>query len=237
MYTIEYIDQYMDEKLDKIGSDYFPLPVKFKEFEKATWDFMRENTGFSEATQEISDDLHTLVNTATIGLEQMPWPRLDEYRADHPANYHRLITAKPMYEVSRDNEPGQSRFEDDQQRTLVDNLIIKEIRIVKQGQDQKLERNPNTEPTEQYPILYRDADRFRIKFGSVTQDYSALRVVYYREPRFGNIQVLTSIGVDLPKLSVEKIMDRACSALRFRAGDKDAAPNYQFDQTFGKRRG
>ena len=232
MYTIEYIDTAMDERLDKIGSDYFPLPVKFRAFEQATWDFIRETTGFAEATQEISDDLHTLVRERNLTLNQFPYPEAHKFFCQHPTDYHRLITARPLYEIPALGTGGP------EQRAVYDNTIMKKLQIKKWGQNQIVDRNPHTEATEEYPVLYRRASQFLLEFQKgLTRDYDVLEIIYYKEPTFGDIELAESFAVDLPELSVQKIMDRACSALRFRTGDDHAPTNYQFDQTFGKRRG
>ena len=56
-YTVSYCDRFMDELLDKMGSDYFPLPIKLSRFESITLNFIRESSTFLEATQELSDDI------------------------------------------------------------------------------------------------------------------------------------------------------------------------------------
>ena len=50
-YTVSYCDRFMDELLDKMGSDYFPLPIKLSRFESITLNFIRESSTFLEATQ------------------------------------------------------------------------------------------------------------------------------------------------------------------------------------------
>ena len=232
-YTIDEIDKKLDQELDKLGSDYFPLPVKFVQFKKAVYDFIRETTGFSEATQEISDDIHTLVRTAAVAMDPIVVANSVAFRMDYPPQYHRLIDVFPRYLI----EENTSRASIDQRENF-GNEVLKKVSIIKHGQFAINQRNPNKQASDEYPIVLRKSDNIQIHFSAdSTIDYTGALITYYKEPAFGDIHNPSDIAVDLPPLSVEKILDRTASALRFIAGDPDAMSNYQFDQTFGKRRG
>lgn len=239
-YTIEYVDNYLDNELDKLGSDYFPLPIKLYQFRKATYDFIRENTGFSEATQEISDDIKSLVRFQNRVLTQEYYPRENIFRCPYPLDYHRLITLMPLYEVEAPFSGSGITLdnEDPNERGTFDNTKFKRLTIAKLGQLEVHLRNPHNEPTEEYPLVLRKDDYMEIHFQKgVSTNYTRARILYYKEPTFGDEENLQDIIVDLPKLSVEKIIDRTANSLRFIAGDVHAESNYRFDQTFGKRRG
>jgi len=218
-YTLEDCDLYMDEKLDKMGSDYFPLPIKLSQFQKATYDLIRESTVFIEASQEISDDIIDLLvdNVQKDMTQDILNPNI--WYADRPDDYIRLVTADPYY---INNAKLTKKF--------------KLISIIKTGQYNAFKRDPNREPTPEYPMVLRVDNKIKFDFG--TDDgtvYSKAIFSYVKEPTFANEDDLTKRIVNLPNIAIEKILDRTCSALRTIVGDPSAVSNYQFDQTFGKR--
>lgn len=232
-YTIQYCDDYMDQKLDKLGSDYFSLPIKFMQFKEATWDFIRESTKFAEATQEVSDDINTLVKISYQSLIHLTGTQDRYWECNYPSDYHRLISTIPMY-VDFDSK----LISEDYQPEDLENEKINEIRIIKLGQEDYYQRSPNKEATPEYPLVLRLNKKLRFNFGiDDGTEYKKAKIVYYSAPVFGDENDLSNIIVNLPELTIQKIMDRACSALRTITGDEHAQLNYQFDQTFGKRKG
>ena len=234
-YTIEYCDNQLDQKLDKMGSDYFSLPIKLMQFRKATWDIIRESTVFSEATQEISDDIHTLVGINYQVMTQLSGTNAHYWECSFPASYHRLISTTPLFYPS--STPASAKTVDPNPNDLINDLI-REVKITKLGQENAFNRSPNKKAEPEYPLVLRLSEKLRFNFGidDGTQ-YVKAKIVYYSEPEFGDENDLSNIIVNLPKLTIEKIMDRTASALRMITGDEHAQLNYQFDQTFGKRKG
>lgn len=218
-YSLESCDKYMDEELDKMGSDYFPLPIKLNQFQKATYDFIRENTKFVEGNQEISDDIKTLlVPKVYVDLSQ----DADEpnvWNAVQPSDYFRLVYAEPYYGST---SPYQKKF--------------KRVTILKLGQKQSYERDPFRNSTHEYPNLIRHGNGFYFDMG--TNDgtvYTKAKIGYIKNPTFATEQQLSTRIVDLPNLSIERIIDRTTNALRVIAADPTWQDNYQFDNTFGKK--
>lgn len=217
-YTVDYCDKYMDELLDKLGSDYFPMDIKFGRFVTATLDFIRENTTYLEATQEISDDIKPLLVSGKW-MVMIPNSTTGYYEMAEPTDYLRLLSIEPYAKIN-----GQ----------LVKKF--KKIDIVKEGQRRAYERDPHREATPAYPHIYRTANMFEINVGQDADRYDTAKISYIKQPTFGNINVGTSVLVNLPPIAVEKIMLKTTEALRFTTADETAASIYQFDQTFGKRR-
>lgn len=78
-----------DELLDKMGSDYFPLPIKLSRFESITLNFIRESSTFLEATQRLSDDIVELSNSKTIniGAKDQLYMGKKFYKIPYPSDY------------------------------------------------------------------------------------------------------------------------------------------------------
>lgn len=227
MYTLDYVDKYLDEKLDKMGSDYFPLPIKFNFFKTATLDLIRESTKFIEVTQEISDDIKDLiVIDSFVDLVPKMIERVDstlvpsyEYHCAYPDNYLRLISIKPLYE---DGNVYKTKF----------NVV----NIIKEGQDIIYNRDPFKKPTMEYPNVFRKEDFIQIDFGDKnTLIYPKAYLSFVKKPTFADINNMNDRIVDLTDISIEKIIDRTANSLRFKTADSAASSNYQFDNTFGKR--
>lgn len=241
-YTLGYCDKLMDQMLDKMGSDYFPLPIKLLQFRKATYDLIRETTVFLETTQEISDDIKPLVNEKYSTLVQMTQPNL--WHCDEPDDYHRLISAEPFYP---DPAYKNSKIPEEKKPLF---KKYKKINIIKVGQKIAHDRDPYKKPTPEYPTVRRMGEKFRFDFGyDDGTEYSLAFLTYIREPNFGFEEfksgktaqlpaqqfVLTNIIVDLPPVTIQKIIGRTVNALRASSGDPSFPQNYQFEQTFGKR--
>lgn len=221
-YTLDECDKYMDDELDKMGSDYFPLPIKLRQFQKATYDFIRENSKFLEGTQEISDNIKPLVVDTEQSMIHRPSSFKDHiWIIEEPDDYLRLISTMPYYE-----ENGTYK------------TITKKVSIAKRGQGQSFERDPFRVPNNQYPLLYRIENVFKFDFGENRENinYSLAAFSYIKQPDFALEDELDKRIVNLPNISIEKIIDRATNSLRVISGDDDAIRNLQFDQTFGNPR-
>jgi hypothetical protein len=217
MYTIDYFEKHIDSLTDKLGSDLFPLVMKMERFQMCTFDFLRETTKWLEATQEISDDIKPLIKHAVL-------PTISEgagvFIAAEPNDYYRLISIVPLVNVGSGNRIQKA----------------KKVYIVKEGQRQAYERDPHRKPSGLYPHVYRYAKVFEIKVESNNVDViDQAKIVYVKTPTFGNIFNPSDIIVDLPISAVEQICLKTADSLRFTAGDEAAGPNYQFNNTYGKR--
>jgi hypothetical protein len=242
-YTIEYCDVLMDQELDKLGSDLVTLPLKLMQFRKATYDFIRETVKYIEITQEVSDDLKSLLRYTTLPMVANGTP--GQWQVLDPNDYHRLITAEPFY------APNPNQNQNLQNKSSIPaNTFLKKyktIRIIKLGQEVAYNRDQFKKPTHEYPTVQRLSGKVLFDFGSDDGTlYKNARISYVKEPNFGfdeslmlnpnanYIIPMQNVIVDLPPISIHKIIDRATNSLRFILGSQSSAENYTFDQTFGK---
>lgn len=217
-YTIDYCDNHLDSLTDKLGSDYFPLPVKMGRFVTMTYDFLRENAEWFEANQEVSDDIKPLVVRMEVNSVAVPNSNLNLFEVAEPANYFRLLSLVPL--IVNGNSPIQR---------------AKTIKIIREGQRDAYIRDPFRRPIPSEPHITRRSNFFEINVGPNSDNYTKAMLSYIKKPTFGNINNLNEIIVNLPDLAIEKIMLKTAASLRFTTSDESANDIYLFDRTFGKR--
>ena len=216
-YTIEECDRYLDELTDKLGSDYFPLPIKFGRFITWTYDFIHENLSYFELNQETSDDLKNLLirqKNILTGIIS----RRGVYVMAEPINYFRLVSIVPYARIHNKNV-----------------VLAKKVKIVKEGQRLALERDPFNKPEPSYPTVCRLQNIFEINTGDLVNNYSEAEITYVKKPKFGDMDNINDRIVDLPDSVIERILLKTAESLRFTTSDESSADIYNFDQTFGKK--
>lgn len=218
-YTLDWCDRYLDELLDKMGSDLFPLPIKMNRFITIALDFVRETTEYIESSQEISDDIKTLIVRSKYSVIQ-DTSESNLWNLPEPTDYMRLISLVPLFLDPVDGFEKQKS---------------KKVSIVKEGQRESYKRDPFRTPTHEYPQVFRHGNLFKIDVGDSSVNYIKAILSYVKKPSFAEIDELDKRIVNLPDISIEKILLKTADALRFTSGDATAATNYQFTQTFGKR--
>ena len=216
IYTVGYCDKFLDELLDKMGSDYFPIDVKFGRFVSITYDFIREHTTYLEASQELSDDLKPLIIRANSIMT--PTSEQGVWEVAEPIDYIRLISLEPYAFIGGEEVRK-----------------FKKVYINKEGQRVVYERDVFRKPSPLYPQVYRIGNFFEIRVGNDADTYQRARLSYVKHPTFGNINDDDSVLLNLPAIAMEKILLKTAESLRFTTADETASSIYQFDQTFGKR--
>lgn len=210
-YSLIWCNRYMDELLDKMGSDLFPLPVKFNRFKTICLDFIRESTEYLETSQEISDDIRPLLVKRDFPISK----HRDGFLLPIPDNYIRLISIMP--------------------NTEDDGPIAKKVSILREGQYQSYKRDPYRTPNDDYPSVFRNSDGFFIDVGKTRHHYNTATLAYIAQPVYADIQNPNDRIVNLPDISIEKILLKTCDSLRITTSDVSGATTYQFSQTFGKK--
>ena len=215
-YTIAECDKYLDELTDKLGSDYFPIDIKFGRFVTMTYDFIRNNSNYLETSQEISDDLKNILIRRNHVMNATSVPGV--YEIAEPADYFRLISVEPFARVNG-----------------VDVKKFKKVNIIKEGQRIAYERDPFREPSSFYPSIFRIANIFEVNVGNDPDPYLNAKVSFLKKPTFGDINDDNARILNLSDIAIEQILLKTAQSLRFTTGDETAASVFQFDQAFGKR--
>lgn len=198
-YTVEYCDKFMDELLDKMGSDFFPRPIKLRRFESVTLQFIRETTAFLEATQEISDDIvdlvvsldRSLVNGKTHSFMGKPF-----YKIVYPSDYIRLLNVFPI---------AKKGFETDF-----------EVKLYKLSNLATNLLNPFRKAEEGRVNIYRIDGSAIIDTNIPLQSASFM---YVKKPTFGVNS--KDIMVNMGDLMVDRLMQKTCVSLKATSSDSD----------------
>lgn len=212
-YTVQKLYTKVLEGADKMGSDFFPISYVMNKLETATHDFIGETVKFIENTQEIRDDLRTLYKPFKENL--IDDPNDSDYKVMALADdYQHLMSAK-----------------------VIDaNVTVRKTRIIRHGQVDIYQDNPNKKATAVYPIvvLYNDYLRI-ISPGNPVQ----VTGFYVKQPTFGDFSVHDNIeneiAVDLPEFAVDKIIKTIINDIFVSTGDERANIQYEQKETYRKR--
>lgn len=204
-YNVEDFDRKMDELLDKMGSDYFPLPIKLSRFETILLQHIRETTNFFEATQELSDDLVAISTTVPISLgagKNFLYMAKRFYKAPYPEDYMRFLNIYPYSESSGVPQLGNT-------------YQIKYYRI---GHFASNERNPFRKAKGDTINVYRMDNSVLI---DTENTFTHVSFTYVRKPVIG--KNLTDEIVNFSDLIVDKLMQKTAVHLRTTTSDQDSA--------------
>lgn len=210
-YTVADFDRIMDELLDKMGSDYFSLPIKLSRFRIIVLNHVRETTQFLEATQELSDDL------VAISVSK-PFPLLSKdhtymgknfYRVIFPTDYLRFLNVNP-YKLNA-------------KKTY-------EIKYYKIGNFNQNERNPFRKAKAERVNVYRIDDSIII---DTTEVFDECYMTYIEKPIIGIN--LTDIILNFSDMIVDKLMQKTAVHLRTTTSDQDAAYLDDYTERLGQK--
>jgi hypothetical protein len=218
-YSLEWCDQYLDSLLDKMGSDYFPLPVKLDRFITITYDFIHKQTKDLEINQGASDQIKNILvrRRFTITKDALE-PLKNIWNVPEPADYFRLVGLLPVI-----NQSGN------------DMIKAKKPATLQEGQAISYARDPFRKASAEYPNVFRLENFFKIDVGDDTTVYDNCLVSYVKEPLFADGNNLTNRIVNLSNVAIEKILLKTADSLRVTTGDVTAASTYQMTQSFGKK--
>ena len=195
---------------DKMGSDYFPLPVFLNFFETATYDFVGEKLKIIEKTQEVTDDIRPLIIPKDITIIQDP-NQQGKYIAGLPSDYLRVVAYSVLY-----SDGSECRRAD----------------LLRHAQKNHARLNPNTKPTKDYPIILQFDSTFQIDSGNTIP--SKFRLTYCKKPKFATTGEPTIRIVNLPDDAIEKILKITVTNLFNKTGDERTPMSYQLQESYRK---
>lgn len=204
-YSVADFDRKMDELLDKMGSDYFPLPIKLSRFQTVVLQHIRETTSFFEATQELSDDLVAISTSIPISLGQgknFVYMAKKFYQAKYPEDYMRFLNINPYSEKNGVPQYGNSY----------------EIKYYRIGHFAANERNPFRTATGETINVYRMDNSVLI---DTDKTFTHVSFTYIKEPVIG--QNPDDEILNFTDLIVDRLMQKTAVHLRATTSDQDAA--------------
>jgi hypothetical protein len=210
-YKLSEVHQKLKELADKMGSDYFSLPVFLGFFETATYDFVGEKLNIVEKTQTITDDIRTLIGPP-VDLPITPDGNITgKHIAGIPSEYLRVVAYDVLY---------------------ADGERCRRADLIKQAQYALAKMNPSREPTKTYPLILQEASYFQIDSGETTP--LILRLTYAKTPTFATTDNLNVRVVNLPNDAIEKILKITVTNLFNKTGDQRAQSSYQLQESYRK---
>ena len=159
-YQLAEVHEKLKQLCDKMGSDYFPLPVFINFFETATYNFVGEKLKIIEKTQEVTDDIRPLIVPTDITIIADP-SHSGKYIAALPSNYLRTVAYDVFYE---------------------NNERCRRADLIRHAEKITADNNPNKKPTKQYPLIIQFASTFQIDSGATIPQI--FRLTYCKKPSF-----------------------------------------------------
>ncbi len=210
--TLENIDKYLDDLMDKNGSDYNSLPVKLDRFIACTYNIIESTEVYLDGTQSLSDDIRPLIverSDISINRDSV----LEQFEIPVPLDYLRLVTAFPLVNGRR---------------------LAREVKILKNGQEE-YELNPFRKSTPEYVNIFRVGDFFKVKTGKDNNNYDAAYMKYIKHPTFATENEFEKRIVNVSTELIIKICDIVADSFRYTTGDVSAQAVEAFNAKYGKR--
>jgi hypothetical protein len=213
-YTVADFDEKMDELLDKMGSDYFPLPIKLSRFESIVLNHIRETTILFEATQELSDDLVAISVSKPFPLlgKNHTYMAKNFYRVVFPETYMRFLNINP-YNIN--TGIGAKTYE---------------IMYYRIGHFNRNERNPLRKAKGDRINVYQIDNSVLL---DTNEALTGCYMTYIEKPIIG--QNLTDIILNFSDLIVDKLMQKTAVHLRTTTSDQDAAYLDDYVERLGQK--
>lgn len=188
-YTLSGVHTKLNQLVDKVNGDYFPMPVFLNFFEMEAYDFIGAEIKEIELNQSITDNVQSLVKVRDLVVAPSTSPH-QKYSAGVPDDYYRTLA-----------------------HTLVYNDGIEALRsdMVKHAEYQLNKRNPNRQPTKNYPAVLQHESTFEIDAGPAVP--VTLRLTYCAKPLFARTDQSTTRIVNLPDDVIDKILKKTVTAL------------------------
>jgi hypothetical protein len=210
-YKLSSVHQKLKELSDKMGSDYFVLPVFLNFFETATYDFIGEKLKIIEKTQEITDDIRQLIPAPT-DIDIIVDPNdSTRYIAPLPSNYHRVVAYDIFY---------------------ADDKKCRRADLIRQAEYNTARLNPNTMPTAEYPLILQFDSTFQIDAGSAVP--LKFKLTFCKKPTFATTGKLSTRIVNLSDEAIEKILKMTVTSLFNKTADERSGQSYQLQETYRK---
>lgn len=210
-YTVSQAYSRVLEEADKIGSDYFTIAQVLSAFKKEALDFVGSKAKQVEITQEVTDDIKTLVVPVTIPFINNP-DDPTEKMASQPNNYLRRLSLNVLYS---------------------DGLKARKPTVERIGEHNTNMISPYKKPERMYPIIQQFSNYFNVITGLAldsTIQPTKLILIYIKKPTFGTQP--TDIVVDLPDDVCELLFSTVATNFFITTGDPRAETNFKIDQTF-----
>lgn len=209
-YTLANVAEKMRQFCDKMGSDYFPVPVMLNFFETASIDFIMENLKIIEKTQEITENIRPLIKTSSLPC-LVDSGDLSRYIAALPTDYLRLVAYDVLYE---------------------DGTKCRRADLIKNGEKIMAVLDPNREPTKHYPLITQEGSLWHIDCGDAVPNI--FKLTYCKKPTYATTGDQSVRIINLNDEAIEVILLKTTKLLFNKTADERSQSSYQLERTFSK---
>lgn len=207
-YSLSEVHHKLKQLSDKMGSDYFVLPVFLNFFETATYDFVGKKLKEIEKSQEITDDIRSLIIPKDIDI--IPDPNnVGKYITSVPTDYHRLVAYDVLY---------------------LNNERCRRADLIKHAQYSVYRLDPTRVPSKQYPLIIQYDSVFQIDSGITVP--KKFRLTYCKKPNFATTGEPGKRIVNLPDDSIEAILKITVTNLFNKTGDERTQSSFQLQENY-----
>lgn len=209
-FTIEYFHNKFIDRIDKDRSGIIGLPQTIEMFGAGLHDFMEDTLKYIENTQLLRDLLLPVMTPYEFPLV-LNGTNDKEMLASLPSDYYSLASCE----------------------VINPNVTVRKTDLIRVGELNARELNPNKRPTPEYPAVIQYQD-YIVAYGALTATH--VKGFYIVYPTIGNIDndIKTEILVNLPDRSVEKILNKMVTDYFMQTGDQRYSPALNEDIGFGE---
>tara|TARA_R110000851_G_scaffold152172_1_gene293722 strand:+ start:26 stop:676 length:651 start_codon:yes stop_codon:yes gene_type:complete len=201
----------LNQLCDKIGSDYFVMPVFINIFEMSAYDFISRKVKEIEKTQTIVDDIRDLIIPKSLNVISDP-SSLGDYITGLPSDYFRLLAHNVYYK---------------------DGTECRRSDLIKHAEYETAKLNPNKKPSRYYPLILQYASTFQISAGPDAIP-SSLKITYCKKPSFADVSNPQIRIVNLPDDSIDNILKKTVVELFNKTADPRFASSDKLEKEYQK---
>lgn len=209
-YTLDGVHNILQQFADKVDSDYFTLPDLLNHFTVSAHKFIADRLDEIEKTQQVSDDIATLVHPTKLEVIKDPNDST-RYIAAYPVNYLRLISYDIFYEGG---------------------YKCRRADKIRQAEYSVNSNNPYRRGTKQYPIILQENNLFQIDSGVAVPE--SMKLVYAKKPSIARTNEKTKRIINLPDEAIDKIILDTVTRLFNKTGDQRIQSNLHLEDVFKK---
>lgn len=212
MYTVQEVYDKTLQQADKMGSDYLALPEALSRLKKAAYDFIGQKSAQVEKTQEVTEDLQSLVKIAPFipvidpnvtGTFLVPFP--NDF-------FHRLRITVFYGTTEKSRLPRFQKF----------------------GEANTNEVSPYKKPDRKYPLITNYSDYMNINTGGAIP--SKIAFTYFKKPVFGTEANMAGVWLELPVQAIEEILALMIAEWMVQKGDSRGPSEFQLKETYRQPR-
>lgn len=188
--------EYILERCDKKGSDFFQLPHVINVFQTQTYDFIDERIPFLGSNQRLVQDLQGIMEKKKSPVLEDP-ENVYMTNVALPEELYHLVAVQPIFKG---------------------NVVSRDPKLIRHGRDIPMQRDPHNKPTVEYPLITQYSNYANINSGYEERPISCY-LVYIKKPTFAKVDQSNNRVVNLPNGPIEAIITKVIKELVSSKGD------------------